>query len=76
MNVSLFISPASVHFETCDNGLGFDTTTVKPTSLGMRLMRERADAIGAQLEVSSTLGAGTCITITWKAVPESSQPTI
>ena len=49
VNVSLFISSTSVRFETCDNGIGFDMSTSKPTSLGMRIMRERAEAIGADI---------------------------
>jgi PAS domain S-box-containing protein len=69
VNVSLFISKSSVHFETCDNGIGFDMSTSKPTSLGMRIMRERAAAIGAELQVSSELGRGTCVTVTWQENP-------
>ena len=30
--------------------VGFDLSTIKPTSLGMRIMRERADAIHAHLQ--------------------------
>jgi PAS domain S-box-containing protein len=69
VNVSLFISKSSVHFETCDNGIGFDISTSKPTSLGMRIMHERAEAIGAELHVSSTLGSGTCVEVTWNENP-------
>ena len=67
VNVKLFLSPASVHMETSDNGVGFDMTTIKPTSLGMRIMRERADAIAAELRISSCPGAGTCVEVTWAA---------
>ena len=67
VNVKLFLSPASVHMETSDNGVGFDMTTVKPTSLGMRIMRERADAIAAELRISSCPGGGTCVEVTWNA---------
>jgi PAS domain S-box-containing protein len=70
VNVSLFISPATVRFEVCDNGVGFDLSTSKPTSLGMRIMRERAEAIGADFHISSTLGSGTCIEVTWNANPD------
>ena len=41
-----------------DNGIGFDQTAVKPTSLGMRIMRERAEAIHAHLNISSSPGQG------------------
>jgi PAS domain S-box-containing protein len=69
VNVNLFLSPANVHFETCDNGAGFDMSLNKPTSLGMRIMRERAEAIGAALEITSAIGKGTCVQLTWRADP-------
>jgi len=69
VNVSLFLSPTLVRFETCDNGVGFDLSTTKPTSLGLRIMRERAEAIGAQFHISSTLGSGTCVEVTWNETP-------
>ena len=67
VDVKLFNSETKVHFETCDNGIGFDTSTVKPTSLGMRIMRERAEAIGASFQVSSQPGSGTCVEVTWNS---------
>ena len=69
VDVSLSISKSSVHFETCDNGVGFDMSTSKPTSLGMRIMRERAEAIGAVLHINSTPGSGTCVEVTWNENP-------
>jgi PAS domain S-box-containing protein len=69
VNVNLFLSPNLVHFEVCDNGIGFVMSTAKPTSLGMRIMRERAEAIGADFHISSTLGSGTCIEVTWNENP-------
>lgn len=69
VNVNLFVSPSSVHFETCDNGIGFDLSSSKPTSLGLRIMRERAEAIGADFHISSTVGAGTCVEVTWNKNP-------
>jgi PAS domain S-box-containing protein len=65
VNVRLFLSPSSVHLETRDNGIGFNTSMIKPTSLGMRIMRERAEAIGAELQISSNPGSGTCVEMTW-----------
>jgi PAS domain S-box-containing protein len=68
VDVKLFLSHSSVHLETRDNGLGFDLSTVKPTSLGMRIMRERAESIGADLSISSTPGSGTCVEMTWNKI--------
>ena len=70
VDVNLSLSPACVRFEVCDNGIGFDTATVKPASLGMRIMRERAEAIGADFHLSSTPGAGTCIEVIWTENPD------
>ncbi len=69
VNVSLFLSPDGLRFEVCDNGIGFDMSTSKPTSLGLRIMRERAEAIGADFHISSTLGTGTCVEVVWNVNP-------
>jgi PAS domain S-box-containing protein len=69
VNVDLCTSPSCVRFEVRDNGIGFDTSTTKPTSLGMRIMRERAEAIGADFHIASKLGAGTCVEVIWKENP-------
>jgi signal transduction histidine kinase len=47
-----------------DNGTGFDpATSVRPTSLGLLSMRERAAAIGATFTILSRPGGGTAIII-------------
>lgn len=69
VNVRLFLSPSSVHLETRDNGMGFDISMIKPTSLGTRIMRERAESIGADLHISSHPGSGTCVEMTWHENP-------
>ena len=69
VDVNLFISSCCVRFVVCDNGIGFDMSSMKPTSLGMRIMRERAEAIGAEFQISSTPGAGTCVELTWHENP-------
>lgn len=53
-------------FTVEDNGCGFDTTgSARPQDdhFGLRLMHERAHAIGASLEVTSEPGAGTRVVI-------------
>lgn len=69
VNVSLFLLQNGLRFEICDNGIGFDMSTSKPTSLGMRIMHERAEAIGADFHISSTLGSGTCVEVIWNVNP-------
>lgn len=48
-----------------DRGVGFDPDAAAQDSsrFGLRTMRERAQAIGAQFNLSSTRGAGTCVAL-------------
>lgn len=48
-----------------DNGVGFDFSKVASTSLGLGIMQERADGIGAKLEIDTWPGGGTHISVTW-----------
>ncbi|MEK7784358.1 MAG: ATP-binding protein, partial [Chloroflexota bacterium] len=51
-----------------DNGQGFDAGRDMPdTRHGLRLMRERADLLGAELQVYSTPGEGTRVCLEWPA---------
>lgn len=54
---------ACVQLTITDNGAGFDTSISKPTHLGLDIMRERAAAIEAQLEIHSQLGKGTTVQV-------------
>jgi PAS domain S-box-containing protein len=65
VDVNLSLSPTGAYLEICDNGVGFDLATLKPTSLGMKIMSERADSIGADFHVESQPGQGTCVSATW-----------
>jgi signal transduction histidine kinase len=49
-----------------DDGRGFDPDNVPPDHLGLGIMRERAEAIGAAFEVKSKPGEGTVITVMWE----------
>jgi signal transduction histidine kinase len=48
-----------------DNGRGFDPEGIGPDSMGLRIMRERLDRVGATLAIDTGLGAGTTITVVW-----------
>ncbi len=65
-NVKMSQTADSVALEVEDDGRGFDPNTVPATHLGLNIMRERAETIGAQLEVVSAVGQHTSITTTWK----------
>lgn len=52
-------------FEVSDDGHGFDPQAIAPDSLhvGLNIMHERAERIGARLEVHSSAQAGTRVTL-------------
>jgi signal transduction histidine kinase len=54
-----------VRLAVADNGVGFDPCDVTADHLGLRIMRERAEAIGAMLSIYTEPGEGTQISITW-----------
>jgi signal transduction histidine kinase len=53
----------TVRLTIADNGTGFDLSTVTADHLGVKIMRERADAIGAKLSIYSEPGEGTQISV-------------
>lgn len=51
-----------------DDGRGFDAVAVGGDRMGLAIMRERAEAIGATLDVTSAPGQGTRIKLTWSVM--------
>jgi signal transduction histidine kinase/PAS domain-containing protein len=49
-----------------DDGRGFELNRVSPDHLGIGIMRERAEAIGATLTIESRPGHGTQVVVTWQ----------
>jgi signal transduction histidine kinase len=52
-----------------DNGRGFDPGEVSPEHLGLGIMSERAQAIGANLTIESQPGDGTVVVVEWEPEP-------
>ena len=48
-----------------DDGCGFDVDDVRSGRLGLGIMAERAESIGARLEVRSAPGQGTVVRVVW-----------
>ena len=46
-----------------DDGSGFDPASTSQERLGLAIMRERAQAVGATLEIESQVGQGTQVTV-------------
>jgi PAS domain S-box-containing protein len=75
VEIKIRLDCCNVHFEIKDDGVGFDQANIKPTSLGMRIMRERAAAVHAHLEITSTLGSGTLVVVNWNEdEPDTGSP--
>ena len=55
--------------EVQDDGMGFAADSPAPdeTHVGLRIMRERAERIGAQVRVESSPGQGTCVRLGLRA---------
>jgi PAS domain S-box-containing protein len=49
-----------------DDGQGFDAGGVEPGQLGLAIMRERAEAVGAVLTIEGQSGQGTQVTLIWQ----------
>jgi signal transduction histidine kinase len=64
--VSLHCSSEQVRLCVRDNGRGFDPETIPVDSLGLGIMNERAEAIGASLEILSQDHQGTEVVVVWK----------
>jgi GAF domain-containing protein/anti-sigma regulatory factor (Ser/Thr protein kinase) len=57
----------SIELTIHDNGRGFDLARVPAERLGLGIIRERAQAIDADLQIESSPGQGTRITVVWQA---------
>lgn len=49
-----------------DDGLGFNLETSRTEGLGLGIMEERAQNVGAEFDMNSQIGRGTQIKISWK----------
>jgi PAS domain S-box-containing protein len=56
----------SVRLVIVDDGSGFDPTTISPDHLGLKIMCERAESIGANCSIYSQPGEGTQISVKWQ----------
>ena len=54
-----------VRLSVADDGCGFEPGRVPPDHLGLKIMRERADSIGARIVISSEPGEGSQVTVVW-----------
>jgi signal transduction histidine kinase len=65
-SVNLLCQPGRVLLRVSDDGIGFDPQSIPPESLGLGIMRERAEAIGAALDIDSKVGHGAQVVVVWR----------
>jgi len=68
VTLALALAEERVQLRIEDDGQGFDAGRDQPeTHHGLRLMRERADLLGAEFQVASAPGKGTRVCVEWRA---------
>ncbi|MFV9672131.1 MAG: sensor histidine kinase [Acidimicrobiia bacterium] len=67
LSVGLIGTASRVNLAVVDDGYGFEATDISAGSMGLDIMRERADEIGAELAISSEQDIGTTVELTWHA---------
>jgi signal transduction histidine kinase len=67
--LALHYADTSVLLRVADDGRGFDPESISAEHLGLSIMRERAEDIGAEIRIYSEPGVGTEITVVWSAAP-------
>ncbi len=73
VSVSLAEEDGWLVLVVADDGKGFDPAGVPPTHLGLGIMQERAQQIGAELEIESGPGQGTRVEARWHSRQEQAQ---
>ncbi len=67
VDLRLECQPGQMNMIIKDDGLGFDPSTITPDHLGIAIMHERANSIGADLKIESQVGQGTSIELAWRS---------
>lgn len=63
VDIRICVHDDELMLEIDDDGAGFDAARHPGSGNGLRNMRERADAVGARLEIESSPGGGTLVTV-------------
>jgi signal transduction histidine kinase len=66
VKIKLNYTASKVDLQIQDNGRGFDANLSLPGHYGLSMMYERAETIGAKLEIMSEPGKGTKISLRWQ----------
>ena len=66
-SVQLSLLPRTAMLLIHDDGRGFEYTGIGATHLGLRIMHERADEVGAVIQIESAPEQGTDVLVQWSA---------
>jgi signal transduction histidine kinase len=66
VDLRLDCQPGQLNLRITDDGLGFDPATITADHLGIAIMRERANSIGANLKIESQVGQGASVELDWR----------
>jgi PAS domain S-box-containing protein len=69
VNVSLQMG-STVRLRIVDDGCGFNLASISPDHLGLKIMCERGESIGARCSIYSQPGEGTHISVIWQSENE------
>jgi len=67
LKIRIICNPDRVVLHIADDGRGFDPETIPPGHLGIGIMRERAQEVGATFQIDSKTGEGTLVVASWSA---------
>jgi nitrate/nitrite-specific signal transduction histidine kinase len=67
VDIHLECQPGQLNLCIKDDGLGFELASLPPGHMGIAIMRERANSIGASLKIESQSGQGTTIELDWRS---------
>jgi len=73
--LKIHCQPDGLSMTIRDNGRGFNPAKVSPEHLGMGIMKERAENIGAVLNVISHSGQGTQVLVNWSTAENKTSNT-
>ncbi len=71
--ISLTCREAGFTLKVVDDGQGFDPGNAAPDSLGLGIMRDRAQGIGARLAIESELERGTQVIMEWNQTEKETE---
>ena len=75
VKIKLHYAAGKVDMHIQDNGRGFAPNLSVPGHYGLSMMNERAEAVGAKLEIMSRPGKGTAIIFRWQETSAEKEST-